>query len=53
MKNTTCGHPDCPNPTRLYPSGYWCDDHCPAARAGRSIPVPDPTMTAAALRARR
>lgn len=49
-----CGHEPpgrpCP-PARLYPCGWRCDAHSPAALAGRAVPVPDPALTLDALRA--
>lgn len=46
------GGPPCgATPTRFYVCGPRCLECSPAARAGRTVPTPDPTRTLEALRA--
>jgi len=44
---TKCGM--CDEPGRLYLPGSRCPAHTPAALAGRTVPVPDPGRTLAAI----
>ena len=37
---TTCSVPRCTRDARLYPAGWLCDEHCPAASRSVRIPVP-------------
>lgn len=48
-----CAVVDCGQPGRLYLCGPRCDDHSPAALAGRAVPVPDPRHTIDGLRTRQ
>ena len=49
---TPCGLPSCNEPARYYLVGWRCRAHSPAAEHGRVELVPDPDLTAAALKAR-